>query len=95
MKEFAPLPSAEPSLPPAERGRRMRLYCDGYGVEDRRGLLDAAVLQIRSLFNALKTKAERGDPFCVRVWQATGGLDEVADIAYLVEHRAALLSALG
>ena len=102
MKSYAPLPSedeigsAHRSL--AVRGRRMRLFCEGYGLanpEDRRGLLEMAECQLRTHFTALKTKAVTGDPFCVAAWANTnGGQPLLANLAYLREHHAVLQAAL-
>lgn len=90
MGFFAELPAIHDSFAPGERGRRMRVFCEGYGLggpADRRGLLDIVPLQVRSLFETLKVRAEAGDPFCVRAWEATnGGRPLLEDLAYLEEH---------
>jgi hypothetical protein len=99
MASFGPYLSNKPSAAPAERGRLMRLFCDGYGLtepDERCGLLDVAEVQQRSLLETLRTRAAAGDPWCVKAWEKTeGGRPMRENIEYLRDNRAVLAMALG
>jgi Phosphotransferase enzyme family len=46
---------------PVDRGNRLRLVCDAYGLEDRRPLLDAIVRRVASNIETIHKRAAQGD----------------------------------
>jgi hypothetical protein len=98
MSHFARLPSQDPTLSPEERGRRMSVFCRGYGLKDaadRGGLVDVIVIELTSFIEELETLVAGGDPFALQMWNDNEGARTVReDIAYLLAHRVALESSL-
>jgi hypothetical protein len=71
-------------LEPTERARRLRLYCDAYGLVDRTGVLP--MIRERLLFGAgfIELEAGRGDPGFQKLfgWNVPARLRQnVADLA--------------
>ena len=77
-----------------EQARRLRLFCDAYGLSDRAPLLD--VLKERTLFVAkfVEEQAHLGDKGAIKLagWEVPARMRREA--AYQVEHRAVLERAL-
>ena len=98
MAHFGRLPSQEPTLSVDELGRRMGVFCRGYGLiapPDRHGLIDVIELQHECFIEELETRVASGDPFALQMWQDSDGARAVReDIAYIQAHRAALDTAL-
>lgn len=99
MANFAQLPSSERSLSTQDRGRRMRVFCEGYRLTERagrRGLLGVIEVQLLSSVHEFETKAAAGDEFCVAKWAKTDGAWATReDITYLRQYRSALSAAFG
>jgi aminoglycoside phosphotransferase (APT) family kinase protein len=76
---FAPLYDDAAFGTPTEQGRRMRVFCDAYGLEDRSRLLWAAA----------------GEPAFVAMWRDGHATGVLADIAYLRRHRTTFAGELG
>ncbi|MFN8472382.1 MAG: phosphotransferase [Anaerolineae bacterium] len=87
---FAPLYPNQTygSLP--ERARRMRLFCDAYGLEDRRGL--TAVIEWRQAvhYSTLAAWADAGVPVFERLWREGHGEAMLRDLSWMRSHRAEL-----
>ena len=49
-----------PDVP--DRGRRLALFCDAYGLEDRSGLLKMAITRIEAMRDDILDRAASGDP---------------------------------
>ena len=86
---------SESHLPPIEeRARRLRLFCDAYGLSDRASLLD--VLRQRTLFvgEFIAEEARGGDKGAQKLadWEVPARM--VRDAAYLDANRAVLGRAL-
>ncbi|MFN8500087.1 MAG: phosphotransferase [Anaerolineae bacterium] len=87
---FAPLYPAENFGTLAERARRMTLFCDAYGLADRRGLL--AVIEWRQAvhYSTLAAWAESGLPAFERLWREGHGEAMLRDLTWLRAHRVEL-----
>jgi phosphotransferase family enzyme len=71
----------------AERARRLRLFCDAYGLEDRSGVLPAMRMRIDYVARFIEAQARSGDPGFAQLvaWNTPAKMDN--DVAYLDEHR--------
>ena len=78
-----------------KRARRLRLFCDAYGLDDRSGLIDAMRARLIYVGRFIDEAARLGDPGMMRlVASNTPKLMFVNDVGYLDEHRAVLQRAL-
>lgn len=95
---FAPLYSDEgvdeDFGPPRERARRMALFCDAYGFDDRNELLDTVERRQRVLYDTVMTWGRAGVPGFVELLRDGHAEGPLSDLAYLRRHRAALEAAL-
>src|SRR5439155_17200892 len=91
---WVPLLSHRPAVAIEERARRLRLFCDAYGLTDRASLLD--VLKERTLFvgEFIAEQARLGDKGAIKLadWDVPARMKR--DAAYQDEHRAMLQQAL-
>jgi len=79
----------------AERARRLRVFCDAYGLEDRTGLIAAMRARLIYVGRFIDEQARLGDPGMVRlVGWGTPRQMFVDDVGYLDEHLAVLERAL-
>jgi len=78
-----------------ERARRLRVFCDAYGLEDRSGVIAAMRARLIYVGRFIDEQARLGDPGMIRLvgWD-TPRLMFVNDVGYLDEHRAVLERAL-
>ena len=75
---------------PAERARRLRLFCDAYGLAERRGLLDVVERRQQVLLDTLVAWGQAGLPGFAAMLRE-GHADGIrSDIAYLRHNRSAL-----
>lgn len=77
-----------------ERARRMRLFCDAYGLEGRAGLLDAIERRQRVAYATIAAWGEAGVPGFAEMWTGDRAAGLLADLAYLRRHRRVLSAAL-
>jgi Ser/Thr protein kinase RdoA (MazF antagonist) len=78
---------------PAERARRIRLFCDTYGLSDRQGLLTVVERRQQVLLDTLVAWGQAGLPGFVAMLR-DGHADGIRkDIAYLRHNRSALEAA--
>ena len=91
---WAPLISEVRLFGLAERARRVRLFCDAYGLEDRSQLLPTMRLRIDYVARFIAKQARTGDPGFVQLvaWNTPAKMDN--DIAYLDRNRATFERAL-
>jgi phosphotransferase family enzyme len=91
---WAPLISEIRLFGLAERARRVRLFCDAYGLEDRPQLLTTMRLRIDYVARFIGEQARTGDPGFVQLvaWNTPAKMDN--DIAYLDENRSTFERAL-
>jgi hypothetical protein len=77
-----------------ERARRLGLFCDAYGLEDRAQLIATMRLRLGYVARFIEEQAHAGDPGFVRLvgWDTPAKMAD--DIAFLDTHRAALERAL-
>lgn len=93
---WAPLFSSLPSLSIKERGRRLRLFVDAYGLAERSELLLTMRLRLQHVGEFVAREAAAGDPGMQRlVAQNVPKMMWEDDIVYLDENWAALERALG
>ena len=78
-----------------EQVRRLRLFVDAYGFEDRAELLPTLRLRLQHVARFIHEQAERGDPGMRRLvwWNVPAQMSE-DDVRYLNENRAAIERAL-
>jgi hypothetical protein len=78
-----------------ERARRLRLFCDAYGLENRTGLIAAMRARLIYVGRFIDEQARLGDPGMIRLvgWDTPRQMF-VDDVGYLDEHRAVLERAL-
>lgn len=81
--------------PPSERARRMALFCDVYGLDDRRELLRMIEHRQAVMYNTLKLWAEAGIPAFVSMWRSGHADSVLRDIAYFQRHRDVFERSLG
>lgn len=79
---------------PAEQARRMRLFCDAYGLDDRTGLWPMVLARVQGMVDHLEAGLAAGDARRVADVQAGHLRIYRRDLAYLAEHRAVFESAL-
>lgn len=77
-----------------ERARRLRVFCDAYGLEDRSELLPTIRLRTDFVARFIEARARSREPGFATLasWDTPAKMDN--DIAYLDEHRATFERAL-
>jgi len=93
---WAPLISSARAVPGIdERARRLRLFCDAYGLSDRSGLIAALRARLMYVGSFIDEQARLGDPGMMKLvgWDTPRKLF-VDDVGYLDKHRALLERAL-
>jgi aminoglycoside phosphotransferase (APT) family kinase protein len=73
--------------PVADRGPRLRILCDAYGLDDRTGFLDLVRARQHALLDMVRRGAEAGDPALAAVWRDTGGRPWLDAIDHLDRER--------
>lgn len=78
----------------AEQARRLRVFCDAYGLTTRSGVLPTMRQRIDHVARFIDAQARAGDPGFAQLlsWNTPALMDN--DIAYLDEHRATFERAL-
>lgn len=87
---WAPLYPGDRYGPPEERARRMRLFCDAYGLERRGGLMDIVAQRQRALYDTLATWGPGGVPGFAELWRDGHGDIIQSDMTYLHHYRSEL-----
>ncbi len=64
----------------------MRVFCNAYGLEDRRGLLGVIQRRQAVLYESLRAWVEMGDPAFVAMWREGHGEGILRDLAYVRRH---------
>ena len=87
---FVPLYGGGAFGEPAEHARRMRLFCDAYGLAERQGLLDVVERRQQALHDTLVAWGQAGVPGFAEMLR-DGHADGIrGDIAYLRDNRSVL-----
>ena len=73
------------------QARRIRLLCDGYGLEDRSELLDTVVARMQAMHDLLVAGT---DASAIRLVEEGHHLSALEDAAWVREQRAALAAEL-
>lgn len=76
-----------PGDDPSKCGRRLRIFCDAYGLEERGGLLDAVRRRQQALYQTAREWGKAGRPGWADVWRDTRGEQWLRSMRYLDEHR--------
>jgi len=78
-----------------EQARRLRLFLDSYGLDDRTGVLPTLRLRLLHVARFIREQAEQGDPGMRRLlwWNVPAQMSE-DDVRYLDANRAILEGAL-
>ena len=93
---WTPLISGATAIPDiGERARRLRVFCDAYGLDDRTGLIAAMRARLIYVGKFIDEQARLGDPGMMRLvgWDTPRQMC-VNDVGYLDEHWAVLQRAL-
>jgi hypothetical protein len=78
----------------AEGARRLRLFCDGYGLRRRADLVDVIAKRQQVLHDTIAEFAARGVPAFVVMWGTAHSEQPLRDRHHLLAHRAAYDAAL-
>ncbi len=73
-----------------ERSRRIEVFCDAYGLEDRRGLIDTILWRQQATYDSVVAWAADGDPAFVRLLRDGHAAGTLHDIAYVRAHHSDL-----
>ncbi len=84
---FVPLYPDERFGAPRERARRITLFCDAYGLDERDDLLDVVARRQRVLYDTVKTWGQAGVPGFVEMWRDGHGDMIERDMGYMERHR--------
>lgn len=77
-----------------EQGRRLRLFCDAYGLEDRATLVETIERRVAAVATLLVERAAAGDAAFQRHVAEGHVAGYEADVAFLRQHRKALQGAI-
>lgn len=80
---------------PPDRARRLALFLDSYGLEDRTGLLEMAVTRIEGLRDDILARAAVGDPSVATHLAEDHVGSYNADLAWIAENERALRRVAG
>jgi phosphotransferase family enzyme len=72
---------------PAEQARRLRLFCDAYGLTGRGGLLATIARRQRALYDSIAAWAAAGEPAFVASWRRGDAAATLKDSDYLDRYR--------
>jgi len=86
--------SAQRLFSVADRARRLRLFCDSYGLADRAEVVPTMRLRILHVARFVEEQARAGDPGFLTLMRMGVPAGMAADAAYLDEHRSAIERAL-
>lgn len=81
-------------VPPPDRPRRLRIFCDAYGLDDRSGIVELARRRVEVLYDSVRTWGEAGLPNYKQVWADTKGRQWLGTIAFIDREREAWERAL-
>jgi Phosphotransferase enzyme family len=73
-------------VPPPERPRRLRLFLDAYGLEERAGFSNVVEARIQGLYDTARVRGERGEPGWTDVWRDTRGTQWLRSVAFTRAH---------
>jgi aminoglycoside phosphotransferase (APT) family kinase protein len=83
---------AEPDL--GDYARRLRLFCDAYGLEQRGELLDVVQARQQVMFDTVRQWGEAGVPGFVEMWKTGHAVAPLRDLEFVRRSRRALGSEL-
>jgi hypothetical protein len=88
------LPASDREADPGEYARRLRLFCDEYGLQDRSGLLDAIQARQQAMYDTVRVWGEAAVPGFAEMWQTGHATAPLRDKAFVATHREVLGSKL-
>ena len=83
---YGPLYADESIGTPAERARRIVLFCDAYGLRERQVLIATIERREQVLYDTLAAWSRSGLPGYVRMWEEGHAEGVLNDLAYLRQH---------
>lgn len=72
---------------PPDRPRRLRAFCDAYGLDDRSDLVGLVRRRVEVLYDSVRTWAQAGIEEYARIWRDTQGRQWLATIEYIDSER--------
>jgi hypothetical protein len=75
-------------LPP-DKPRRLRIFCDAYGLEDRSGIVDLVRRRVQVLYDSVRTWGEAGVGEYAHIWADTRGRQWLGTIDFIDREREA------
>ena len=84
------LPGASGAPDPREQARRVRIFCDEYGVSDRSGLLVVVEARQQVMHDTVRVWGEAGTPGFAEMWRGGHAEPPLRDKAYVARHRRVL-----
>jgi len=91
---WIPLFSREDRFDLTQRARRLGLFCDAYGVDDRAAVIPLMLTRIRFIAGFVEAQARSGDPGFATLMRMDVPARMADDAALLEEHRAAFERAI-
>lgn len=80
--------------PVAGAARRLRLFCDAYGLRQRTALVDVIARRQQVLHDTVREFAARGQPAFIAMWGTAHSEQPLRDRRHLLAHRAVYEAAL-
>jgi len=80
---------------PVDAGRRVRMLCDAYGLDDRGSLVETILWWQDRCWRGMELAAAAGDPAMTRLCDAGAPAQVRAACRWVADHRAELEAALG
>jgi hypothetical protein len=84
-----------PDEDPDAWARRLRIFCDAYGLDDRSELLGDVRKRQQALYDTAREWGSTGMPGWAEVWRDTHGEQWLASMRFLDDNRQRLEAALG
>ncbi|MDP9238195.1 MAG: aminoglycoside phosphotransferase family protein [Chloroflexota bacterium] len=88
------IPGSDRQADTEEYARRLALFCDEYGPDDRSGLLDAIQDRQQAMYDTVRTWGEAGVPGFAEMWQTGHANAPLRDKAFVRTFRQVLGSKL-
>jgi aminoglycoside phosphotransferase (APT) family kinase protein len=87
---FVPLYGDEAFGTPAERARRITVFCDAYGFRNQRSILATIERRQTAMYDTLQAWAARYAPTFLNLWRDQPQAETMRDLHYFRCHRAEL-----
>lgn len=88
------IPGSAAEADPAECARRLKLFCDAYGLDDRTGLLGVIQERQQAMYDTVRIWGEAGVPAFAEMWKTGHAVAPLRDKAFVGAFRQVLESVL-